>query len=154
MIADYIELETGIYIPEVSVDEKGNVKKLNPIRYKNRLKKAMKYMNDEKVFNKLVRDKIPDIIENNNEVAITRILNADEYRNELYKKLIEEANEVISSKTTKETLEELADVLEVINAISKLESKNLDDIIEISNQKRLKRGGFEKRIFLEKTYKK
>ena len=107
-----------------------------------------------RTFNKLVRDNIPSIIENNNEVAITRILNDDEYRNELYKKLIEEANEVISSKTTKETLEELADVLEVIIAISKLESKNLDDIIEISNQKRLKRGEFDKRIFLEKTYKK
>lgn len=107
-----------------------------------------------RTFNKLVRDNIPSIIENNNEVAITRILNDDEYRNELYKKLIEEANEVISSKTTKETLEELADVLEVIIAISKLESKNLDDVIEIANQKRLKRGGFDKRIFLEKTYKK
>ena len=42
IIADYIELETGIYIPEVSVDEQGNVKKLVPIRYKNRLKELMK----------------------------------------------------------------------------------------------------------------
>lgn len=42
LIADYIELETGIYIPEVSVDKEGNVKKLIPIRYKNRLKKVMK----------------------------------------------------------------------------------------------------------------
>lgn len=42
LIADYIELETGIYIPEVNVDEQGNVKKLVPIRYKNRLKKVMK----------------------------------------------------------------------------------------------------------------
>ena len=42
LIADYIELETGIYIPEVSVDEQGNVKKLVPIRYKNRLKELMK----------------------------------------------------------------------------------------------------------------
>ena len=41
LIADYIELETGIYIPEVSVDEQGNVKKLVPIRYKNRLKEVM-----------------------------------------------------------------------------------------------------------------
>ena len=41
LIADYIELETGIYIPEVSVDSQGNVKKLLPIRYKNRLKKVM-----------------------------------------------------------------------------------------------------------------
>jgi len=41
LIADYIELETGIYIPEVSVDEQGNIKKLIPIRYKNRLRKIM-----------------------------------------------------------------------------------------------------------------
>ena len=41
LIADYIELETGIYIPEVSLDEKGNVKKLMPIRYKKRLKKVI-----------------------------------------------------------------------------------------------------------------
>ena len=41
LIADYIELETGIYIPEVSVDKDGNVKKLIPIRYKNRLKKVI-----------------------------------------------------------------------------------------------------------------
>lgn len=41
LIADYIELKTGIYIPEVSVDEQGNVKKLIPIRYKNRLKEII-----------------------------------------------------------------------------------------------------------------
>ena len=40
-LVDYIELETGIYIPEVSTDEQGNVKKLIPIRYKNRLKELM-----------------------------------------------------------------------------------------------------------------
>lgn len=43
LIVDYIELETGIYIPEVSVDEQGKVKKLSPIRYKNRLKEVIKY---------------------------------------------------------------------------------------------------------------
>ncbi len=41
LIADYIELETGIYVPEVSVDEQGNVKKLVPFNYKDRLKKVM-----------------------------------------------------------------------------------------------------------------
>ena len=42
LIADYIELETGIYIPEVSTDEQGNIKKIIPIRYKNRLKEVIK----------------------------------------------------------------------------------------------------------------
>ena len=41
LIADYIELKTGVYIPELKVDSNGIVKKLNPIRYKDRLKKVM-----------------------------------------------------------------------------------------------------------------
>ena len=41
LVADYIELKTGMYIPEVKVDENGNIKKLVPIRYKDRLKKVM-----------------------------------------------------------------------------------------------------------------
>lgn len=41
LFADYIELKTGIYIPEVSVAENGTIKKVNPIRYKNRLRRVM-----------------------------------------------------------------------------------------------------------------
>ena len=63
----------------------------------------------------------------------------------------EECDEVIDSKNIFELLEELADLLEVIKSIAQLEDKTIEDIIEIANQKRLKRGGFEKRIFLEKT---
>ena len=107
----------------------------------------------EQVFNKLVRDNIPNKIESNGEVAITRILSDNEYRTELYKKLLEESYEVINSYGGEDTLEELADVLEVLKAIAELNNKKIDDVIEKANQKRLKRGGFEKRIFLEKTYK-
>lgn len=42
LVADYIELETGLYIPEVCIDEQGNIKRIVPIRYKNRLKELMK----------------------------------------------------------------------------------------------------------------
>lgn len=42
LFADYIEINTGVYIPEVSIDNQGNIKKLVPIRYKNRLKEVMK----------------------------------------------------------------------------------------------------------------
>lgn len=108
----------------------------------------------EKVFNKLVRDNIPSIIASNNEVAVTRILNSDEFRIELYKKLREECNEVIEAKTSYDVLEELADVLEVIKSIAELENKKLEDIVGTASEKRLKRGGFEKRIYLEKTYQK
>lgn len=108
----------------------------------------------ERVFNKLVRDNIPDKIASNGEEAITRILDDDEYKIELYKKLLEEADEVISSKDSVETMEELADVLEILKSIAELHGKTIDDILEIADQKRSKRGGFEKRIFLEKTYDK
>ncbi len=108
----------------------------------------------ERIFNKLVRDNIPNIIASNGEESVTRILADEEYKVELYKKLLEEANEVISSKNSDETIEELADVLEILKSIAELNDKNLDDVVEVAKQKRLKRGGFEKRIFLEKTYKK
>ena len=108
----------------------------------------------EQIFNKLVRDNIPDIIEKNNEVPVTRILSDDEYKKELYKKLNEEVKEVINSKTKEEILEELADVLEVLKSIAEFNNKTLEDVIDISSKKRLKRGGFKKRIFLEKTYHK
>ena len=108
----------------------------------------------EQVFNKLVRDRIPEIIENSGEVAETRILDDNEYMKELYKKLSEETNEVINSNNSEETLEELADVFEVIKSIAELNNKEIGDISKIAEQKRIKRGGFKQRIFLEKTYKK
>ena len=48
-------------------------------------------------------------------------------------------------------IEELADMLEVIKALAKLENKTLDDVIEVSNKKSEKRGTFNKKIFLEKV---
>lgn len=105
----------------------------------------------EQIFNKLVRDKIPEKIEGNGEKAFTRILSDEEYKIELYKKLEEECGEVINSKNSSETLEELADVLEVLISIAELEDFNLHDIEEKRKEKKLKRGGFSKKIYLEKT---
>ena len=47
--------------------------------------------------------------------------------------------------------EELADMVEIIDALAALEGKTLDDVIEVQKQKRLKRGGFQKKIYLEKV---
>ena len=104
------------------------------------------------IFNKLVRDRIPKKIEGNGENAVVRILNDHEYKLELNKKLLEECNEVIGAKDSVEVEEELGDVLEVIRAIAELNNSNLDEIIRFSDAKREKRGGFDKRIFLERTY--
>ena len=104
----------------------------------------------EKIFNKLVRDKIPQKIENNGEKAFTRILDEKEFKTELEKKLNEELEEVLSSNG-KDRIEELADMLEVIKYLAILENSSLEEVIKTSEQKNLKRGSFDKRIFLEKT---
>lgn len=107
----------------------------------------------EKVYNKLVRDKIPEIIENDGETPVVRVLNDDEYRIELEKKLKEEYEEVLSASGKEERLEELADMLEIIRALAILEDEDIQSVINIMDKKREKRGGFTKKIFLEKTIK-
>lgn len=105
----------------------------------------------EQLFNKLVRDNIPDKIKNNGEEAVTRVLSIEEYKIELYKKLEEEKNEVINSKNKEELIEELADLLEVLDAIMSVDNISKEQVNNVKEEKRLKRGGFDKRIYLEKT---
>ena len=104
----------------------------------------------ERIYNKLVRDKIPNIIKEKGETPIVRILDETEYKNELEKKLYEEYKEVIEA-TGDDRVEELADMLEVIRALANLENKHLNDVIAIADDKNKKRGAFEERIFLEKV---
>ena len=106
------------------------------------------YGYSKKQYQKLVRDKIPEKIKNNNETPIIRTLNNKEYIKELEKKLYEEYIEVLSAKGN-DKLEELADMLEVITALANSENKTLDDIIKIANNKKDKRGAFNDKIFLE-----
>ena len=102
----------------------------------------------DKKYNKLVRDKISDIIKANGEKPITRVLTDDEYKMELEKKLYEEYNEVLGA-SGKDRLEELADMLEVIKCLAELENSNLDEVMDIAKKKVKKRGSFKDKIFLE-----
>lgn len=101
-------------------------------------------------FNKLVRDKIPEIIESNREIAKTRILDDEEYIKELNIKLKEEVQEYLADNN----VEEIADIMEVILAILKYNNIEYDEFENIRLSKAQKRGAFDKRIFLEKTYDK
>ncbi len=98
-----------------------------------------------RVYNKLVRDNIPDIIRKNGEIPHTSILDNDKYLDELKTKLIEETNEFIES----EELMELADIREVVEYLAKAKGSNLDEILRLKEQKEIKNGAFEKKIFLE-----
>ena len=101
----------------------------------------------EKIYNKLVRDKIPQIINANGEKAYTRVLNNSDYGKELCKKLQEEVAEFLQD----ESMEELADVLEVVHGLLLYKGESFESLEKIRQQKYDKRGGFEQKIFLEKV---
>ena len=100
-----------------------------------------------KTYNKLVRDKIPQIIQANGQTCTTRILDNKEYIQELNKKLLEETNEFLKDQT----VEELADMQEVILSILKTKNTTFEQLEEIRKQKAQQRGGFKDKIFLETT---
>jgi len=100
-------------------------------------------------YNKLIRDKIPQIIEENKQTPIIKKLNEKEFTKELFKKLKEEMWEVVKAKDDKkELMKELSDVYEVIDAIIDLYKLDKDSILKLQEDKRQERGGFKERIFL------
>lgn len=98
-----------------------------------------------KVYNKLVRDKIPEIIEADGKACKTHILSNDEYIAALEAKLNEEVAEYQEDKN----LEEMADVLEVLQAICVARGYSLAELEAMRAKKAEKRGGFNEKIFLE-----
>jgi predicted house-cleaning noncanonical NTP pyrophosphatase (MazG superfamily) len=98
-----------------------------------------------KQYNKLVRDKIPEIISAKGGTPKTRILDDAEYQTELGKKLLEETNEYLQDPN----INELADILEVMHAILDVQNKTFADLEIARAQKAKERGGFRKRLFLE-----
>ena len=103
----------------------------------------------EKVYNKLVRDNIPEIIIEDNQVPVTKVLDKEEYKKALEEKILEEYNEVLET-IGEDRLKELADLLEIIKSLAELENSSLDEVLKIAKEKREKRGGFSKKIYLEK----
>ncbi|WP_341201252.1 nucleoside triphosphate pyrophosphohydrolase [Planomicrobium okeanokoites] len=99
-------------------------------------------------YNKLVRDNIPQVIEKTNKQFSTRILSKEEYMVEVKKKLNEELEEYQEATTNEEAVEELADILELMNAAVKIHGATIEQLEEVRRAKAEKRGGFEKRIFL------
>ena len=94
--------------------------------------------------NKLVRDKIPEIIKNNGGSCITYILDKEKYK----KKLIEKICEEISEFEKDENLEELADIYTVLEALVKSYGYDMSKVIEKAESKKISNGGFESKIFM------
>ena len=107
-------------------------------------------MKNIKKFNKLVRDLIPEIIKNNGDYPVIKKLNKESYQSALVEKLIEEANEFRLNPS----LEEAADLLEVLDALFAEHKLDKRDVLSVQKQKRKNRGGFLKKLFLVRTYQK
>ena len=101
-----------------------------------------------KKYHKLVRDKIPDIIESSGKTCTTSILSDEEYIRCLDAKLDEELAEYHKDQS----LEELADLLEVIRAVTVARGYSLEDLERVRAAKAAERGGFEKRILLKEVF--
>lgn len=96
-------------------------------------------------YDKLVRDKIPDIIKASGKECTTVVLSEDEYLKKIDAKLAEELEEYYKDQN----LEELADILEVIYAAAKARGYTIEELEQCRKEKADKRGAFEKRILLK-----
>ncbi len=97
-----------------------------------------------KHYNKLVRDRIPQMIQSGGSRCKIRILSPEDYLQKLNEKLGEELSEYLESGD----LEELADLLEVMQAVAKAKGASWEEVEAIRAKKKAARGGFEERILL------
>ncbi|RKD98264.1 nucleoside triphosphate pyrophosphohydrolase [Halopiger aswanensis] len=98
-------------------------------------------------YDKLVRDSIPEIVERNGDVPVTRAVSGDEYERYLLAKLQEEVDEYVESRDR----EELADILEVVHAIREFEDLSEQELDTYRDRKAEENGRFADRIVLERV---
>ena len=95
-------------------------------------------------YNKAIRDKIPEIIKNSGNNCNVKKLTDDEFLIEIEAKLREELEEYFQSKS----VEELADIIEVVNRISVLRGVSEEELEKIREKKSTERGKFNENLFL------
>ena len=98
-------------------------------------------------YNKAIRDRIPEIIKESGMDCVVKTLTDDEFLQEMEKKLKEEVDEYLENKT----VEELADILEVIHRILELKNINKSELEKIRITKAQKRGAFKNNLYLIET---
>jgi len=99
------------------------------------------------IYNKLVRDHIPEIIEADGKICVTETLSDAKYLELLDAKLAEELSEYQESKS----LEELADLLEVMRAVVRARGWTWEQLEQVRREKAARRGGFEKKLLLKEV---
>lgn len=101
-----------------------------------------------KVYDKLVRDRIPEIIESSGNKCEIEVVSDEIALEYLYKKLNEEVSELLEDKN----LDEIVDVMEVLFAIGSKYGYSEEDVLNRRNEKKDARGGFEGNLILKKTW--
>ncbi|HPZ07048.1 MAG TPA: nucleoside triphosphate pyrophosphohydrolase [Candidatus Eremiobacteraeota bacterium] len=101
-----------------------------------------------KFYDKIIRDKIPEIIEKDGKTFEVQTVSNDTALQYLKDKLKEEFDEFYES----DNIEELSDIMEVIDAIAEKKGISFNKLLQIKEEKRKKRGGFEKNLILIKVY--
>ena len=107
-------------------------------------------MKEKVIYNKLVRDKIPEIIEASGKSCEMKILSDEEHLQMLDKKLDEELTEYHQEQN----IEELVDLLEVLYATAKARGYSIEELEQVRVEKQKERGGFDKKILLESVQNK
>lgn len=110
-------------------------------------------MPEVKVYNKLVRDNIPNIIKNAGATPVCRILKRKEFIKELKNKILEEAQKLVETKKKKTTINELIDIQELVDVLRREIDMPKQKFELLQMEKRKIRGGFENRMFLIETEK-
>ncbi|WP_270180314.1 nucleoside triphosphate pyrophosphohydrolase [Alkalihalobacillus sp. CinArs1] len=100
-------------------------------------------------YNKLVRDRIPEIISENGKTYEAITLSDEAFKIELRRKLLEEVNEYLEVSSNEEAISELGDVVEVICALAGVHGKGYEDIEVAREEKEKERGGFSNKVFLK-----
>jgi predicted house-cleaning noncanonical NTP pyrophosphatase (MazG superfamily) len=104
---------------------------------------------NRKIYNKLIRDKIPEIIKKDNAAPKVSKLSDEQFKTALKEKLVEEAKELLEAKTGEEILNELSDVMQLVESIAENNNLTLVKIEKQKEKKKQERGSFEKKLFLE-----
>lgn len=104
-----------------------------------------------KVFRKLVRDGIPDLIRSRGETPVVKKLSVPAFKKALLEKLAEEVDEVVRAKDREELVLELADVQEVLTALYDVHRIECSEVTIAARKKRKQRGAFSKKLFLIET---
>jgi predicted house-cleaning noncanonical NTP pyrophosphatase (MazG superfamily) len=104
------------------------------------------------VYNKLVRDRIPEIIVASGKTSSIRTLAQHEYVDELKRKLGEETTEYLSAANDEAALEELADILEVLHSLTESHGFTVEELERVRAAKAEQRGRFKDRVYLVEVH--